>query len=74
MRFFTRAAPTVLPCARRGGLVTSVTTGDAGATTRSARSARSASGSARSSAVGSTRTGGESPRLERVAPETSWEF
>jgi len=70
MRFFTRAAPTVLPCARRGGLVTSVTTG-AGATTRPARSGGA---SPRSSSVGSTRTGAESSNRKRVAPETSWEF
>ena len=64
MRFFTRPAPTVLPCARRGGSVTPATTGGAGATTRSARSTGASS-------VGSTRTGGESSRRKRVVPSIS---
>ena len=59
MRFFTRTAPTVLPCARRGGSVAPATTGGA---------------SAWPGAVDPTRTGGESCRLDRAAPETSWEF
>ena len=59
MRFFTRTAPTVLPCARRGGSVVPATPFGA---------------SAGPGAVDPTRTGGESSRLDRAAPETSWEF
>ena len=65
MRFFTRTAPTVLPCARRGGSVLPATIG-AGAT------ARSAGPSTSSRSVGST--GGERSRPSRAAKETSWEF
>ncbi len=58
MRFFTRTAPTVLPCAAGSGSVGSV----------------SASGAPSSSSpVGSTEpSAAKSPR--RAPPETPWEF
>lgn len=72
MRFFTRTAPTVLPCARRGGSVVSATTGGARTTTRSASTGGA---SAQSSSVGSTtKCGQASSCVNRAALEASWEF
>ncbi len=72
MRFFTRTAPTVLPCARRGGSVVSATPGGAGPTTRSATTGGA---STRSRSVGSATKGEQaSSCLNRAALEASWEF
>ena len=72
MRFFTREAPTVLPCARRGSSVVSAATGGAGTTTRSATTDGALT---QASSVGSTtKDGRASSCLHRAMPETPWEF
>ena len=72
MRFFTRKAPTVLPCARRGGSVVPATPGGTGATTRSATTGGA---STRASSVGSTTKCDQASSCPgRAALEASWEF